>query len=382
MAEESRGAGRGGRNADAAWAALDALAEGVSLADRDGRIYYSNPAADRILGAPPTSEPADEWAKHYGTYLPDGFTPFPPDEYPLIRALGGEGTDDVEMLIRNEVHPNGNLIAVSGRPIRNADDELDGAAVVFRDITRLRNAQIAAGQALSDLERTIKTKDDLTRFLVHDFKNPIQAVLLTAELLLADPLPEDVREGVQEIMVSTRTLSRMVLNLLDIHVAEHGELAVEPEILALESLVHSALEDLRGRLKLAGVSVELELDTASERCLVDRELARRILVNVLDNCVKYGPSKGRIRIGSIGSDDGHVFVSVQDNGPGVPDELKHAIFEDYSRVERGPEGRERGSHGFGLRFCKLAAEAQGGDIWVEDVEPEGARFMIALPVPA
>lgn len=106
----------------------------------DGTIVLSNAAPDRILGVPATDRPPEEWAEHYGVFLSDGETAFPTDEYPLVRALRNEPTDDVEMLVRNPNRPEGALISIAGRPLRSAESEVVGAVVVFRDVTRLSSA--------------------------------------------------------------------------------------------------------------------------------------------------------------------------------------------------------------------------------------------------
>jgi PAS domain-containing protein len=135
--------------------ALESLGEGVTLCDQDGRIVYSNPAADRILGMEATEAPADSWAEHYGVYLPDGSAPFPTERYPLLRALAGEETSDVEMLIRNAAIPEGAIIAATGRPVRDEEGEIIGASVVFRDVTRLRSIEDELRRAMKALEKAI-----------------------------------------------------------------------------------------------------------------------------------------------------------------------------------------------------------------------------------
>ena len=113
-------------------AVLDALGDGVTLADERGHIVFSNKAADRILGVEPTDSSPQEWSEHYGVFLPDGSAPFPTERYPLLRALRGEETDGVQMLIRNPQHPEGLLILATGRPMRDENGRIVGASVVFR----------------------------------------------------------------------------------------------------------------------------------------------------------------------------------------------------------------------------------------------------------
>ncbi|HMJ13874.1 MAG TPA: EAL domain-containing protein, partial [Polyangiaceae bacterium] len=122
-------------------AVLDSLGDGVVLVNAERRIVFSNKAAERILGVGASDADPETWAEHYGVFLPDGAAKFPVNEYPLMRALSGEATDDVEMLIRNPELPDAVLIFVTGRPLRDPNQQIVGASVVFRDVTALRKAE-------------------------------------------------------------------------------------------------------------------------------------------------------------------------------------------------------------------------------------------------
>lgn len=159
---------------------LHSLPSGVTLANTEGRIVFSNQAADRILGVAKSADASpDEWADHYGVFLPDGETPFPTDQYPLVRALNGEEVHDVEMLIRNPTHPDGALISTSGQQLFDVDATPIGAAVVFRDVTELRRIQLL--------------KDELAAFIVHDLKNPLTAIIGTCDLIAMEQEDESLR---------------------------------------------------------------------------------------------------------------------------------------------------------------------------------------------
>lgn len=111
----------------------------------------------------------------------------------------------------------------------------------------------------------------------------------------------------------------------------------------------------------------------------DRPLIIRLVVNLIDNCVKYGPPDGKIWLEASHEGRETVRLCVADEGPGVPEDLREKVFEKYARVERVAGSRSAESRGLGLRFCKVVADAHGGRIWVEDREPKGARFCVELP---
>lgn len=346
---------------------LDSLPSGVTLVNTDGKIVFSNQAADDILGVEAAAEnSADEWGDHYGVFLPDGETPFPADQYPLVRALKGERTQDVEMIVRNPRRPEGAIVSVSGQQLVDADGALIGAAAVFRDVSQLRKVE--------------RLKDDLAAFIVHDLKGPLTTIIATCDLMQLDHQDEDLIQDLETVRRAAQTVNRMVMDLLDVQMSDAGALEPSRERLALAEL----LEDVEAAAKaqvgkklahriVAGDPGELTVD-------VDRDLIFRVLMNLIDNCLKYGPQEGKIWIDAEPNDDDTVLLTIQDEGPGVPVNLRERIFEKYAMVEREAHYRARESRGLGLRFCKVAVEAHGGRIWVEDGEPKGARFCVELPL--
>ena len=358
---------------------LNSLGEGVMLANDRGQIVFSNAAADRILGVKRTDGPPEAWAEHYGVFLPDGATRFPTEAYPLVRALHGEETDNIELLIRNSAVPSGVLIWATGRPLRDENGQITGATVVFRDITAVRKTQEDLERANRQLLEMQKRQAEMSTFIVHDLKTPLTGILGNADVLLeghdCDPV---TRECLKDIREYARSLHRMVLDLLDVHMGEDGAL----ELQRVQVNLHELLEEVRSAMapRLAENRQELEVSSALEESTInaDRELLRRTLQNLVDNCVKYGPPHGTIRIDAQPFAEDSVLLRVRDEGPGVPPELRERIFDKYAQVERDST-RHRDSRGLGLRFCQMAVSLHGGRIWVEDNQPSGASFCLLLP---
>jgi eukaryotic-like serine/threonine-protein kinase len=122
---------------------LDSMADGVCVADRQGKFILFNRAAERIMGIGLSDAPPEQWSQQYRCYRPDGVTPFPTEDLPLARAIRGEEADGVEILIRNADLPEDPLLSVNGRPFKDEDGVLRGGSVVFRDITRQKRAEEA-----------------------------------------------------------------------------------------------------------------------------------------------------------------------------------------------------------------------------------------------
>ncbi|HEY2250455.1 MAG TPA: PAS domain S-box protein [Planctomycetaceae bacterium] len=127
---------------------LDSIADGVIVADPEGRFLVWNPAAARIVGLGPIDEPSTRWTEAYGLFKTDRTTPYPANELPLRRAIRGETVADIELFVRNESRPEGAMLSVNGTPLLDAAGRIQGGVVVFRDVTE----QNAAADALRHSE--------------------------------------------------------------------------------------------------------------------------------------------------------------------------------------------------------------------------------------
>src|SRR5438094_7994041 len=127
---------------------LSNMGDAVIVADKDGKFLVFNPVAERFFGPRAIQTTPNEWSSHYGLYLPDQVTLFPPDELPLTRSIRGEEINNVEIFVRPEKAARGLWVRVSGRPLRGPRGELLGGVIVCRDITQLKEEEFfRAGQS-------------------------------------------------------------------------------------------------------------------------------------------------------------------------------------------------------------------------------------------
>jgi signal transduction histidine kinase len=227
-----------------------------------------------------------------------------------------------------------------------------------------------------DLMRLQLQKERLTAFVVHDLKNPVNAMDLHAQLLLRVPeLPERARASVEAIRREARSLLRLVLNLLDISKSEEGQLAPRRSPLDLESLVADLIQAHEVEARSAGLRLERSIQVRT--MAADPDLLRRVIENLLDNAIRHAPEGTAVRV-SAARGEGVVEIRVADAGPGISPDMREKIFERFVRVDSGERVVTRTGRGLGLAFCKLAVEAHHGRIWVEDGAP-GAVFCLRLP---
>ena len=138
---------------------FDSLSEGVVATSIKGEFLLANPTAQGIVGMGPTDNPPDEWSEHYGTFYPDKATPVPNEQLPLIRAMQGEITNNIELFIRNEQRPEGVFISVSGRPLHDASGELIGGVILLRNITELKAIQDRFDETMSSFQNQTQVLD-------------------------------------------------------------------------------------------------------------------------------------------------------------------------------------------------------------------------------
>jgi signal transduction histidine kinase len=229
-----------------------------------------------------------------------------------------------------------------------------------------------------ELARTQRQKDELAAFIVHDLKNPLTAICANAQIL-AGSASEDAAAAAADIVSAGRTMLRLVMNILDVSRSEGGALQPHWAELDLAELVRDAARvagaaalPRRQRLVVEAGGSPLPLEA-------DRELLERVLENLLDNAIKYAPSGGELRLELVRR-EGAAVVRLADGGPGVPLAYREKIFDKYARLDSGDGAQLRHSRGLGLAFCRLAVEAHGGRIWVEDNSPVGSVFCFELPL--
>ena len=243
------------------------------------------------------------------------------------------------------------------------------------DATNRQNFELIRRQR-DDLMRLQLQKERLMAFVVHDLKSPVSSVDLLAQVLRRDKnLPESARETADAIRLEVGSLMRLIMNLLDISKAEEGALAVSPSRFHFATFAEPVLESIRVRAAAKEVSLtsQIELQEVS----ADPDLLRRILENLLDNALRYAPKGSAVTLTTL-SQAGELEIRIADQGRGVPVEMRESIFDRFVQLEHGDRTAPRTGRGLGLTFCRIAVEAHGGRIFVEDGDP-GAVFCIRLP---
>lgn len=227
-----------------------------------------------------------------------------------------------------------------------------------------------------DVMRLQLQKERLTAFVVHDLKNPVNSMDLHAQVLLRDrTLSDDARESAAQIRTEARQLNRMILNLLDLSKADEGKLTPKRAVVALDALVAEVLLELEESARARRVKLSSELLVIQIQ--VDADLLRRLLANLVENAIRHAPAASVVAVRSRRA-EGATELRVIDRGEGVPPEMQELVFDPFVQLEGSEFPSSRSGRGLGLSFCKLAVEAHGGRMWIEDAAP-GAAFCARLP---
>ena len=240
----------------------------------------------------------------------------------------------------------------------------------------LREHYVLLRRQRDDLMRLQLQKERLTAFVVHDLKNPVNAMDLHAQFLQRERgLSDEARQSVLQIRTEARQLNRMILDLLDLSKADEGKLTPRRVRIDLASLVSDVLGELQASAARRKVTLEPRVHARS--LVADQDLLRRMLANLVENAVRHAPHESTVTVSVLAASSA-VEIRVADRGTGIPADKRESIFDPFVQLEAQGGMAPRGGRGLGLTFCRLVAEAHGGRIWIEDGAP-GAIFCFRIP---
>jgi two-component system, sensor histidine kinase and response regulator len=231
------------------------------------------------------------------------------------------------------------------------------------------------------LQKLEELRDSLTSMIVHDLRTPLTSLLTGLQSL---PFVEDTEQRAELIDIAIHggeTLLGMINDLLDINKMESDEISLDYTAVPVEKIIEHVLRQTASLANEKGVTIQQDIAPDLPALWADADKVRRILINLLGNALKFSPAGSTVllKVERDGTAEGDwLLFSVQDSGEGIPREAFERIFEKFGQVESRKAGR-RMSTGLGLTFCKMAAEAHGGRIWVESELGKGSVFSFTLP---
>lgn len=239
----------------------------------------------------------------------------------------------------------------------------------------------------ADLEAQVHFKDRIIAILAHDLRNPLTAAALAIDTLALSLDPNDSRQAcitpelshqlLQQARSQLRKLDHMVTDILQAARSGSRELLIQPDKLDLHPLCQEAIAQLKDRWFAKAQAIKTDIPKDLPWVYADRERIHQVLINLLDNAIKYTPARGTIQLSILHRTAQQVQISICDTGLGIPEEKRELIFEDTFRLERD---ENLDGYGIGLALCQRIVRAHYGHIWVDSIPDQGSCFHFTLPV--
>lgn len=351
---------------------LRSLLNGVIALDRRHRIVLFNPVAERYFGvsaAEATGRVLVEVIRHYelATLCEEVLASGVPKTRELTVLLGSE-----ERILQTEAAPVSGGTGTGSGSATEADARGTGTAgaggvvVVFHDITELRR-----------LERVRK---DFVANVSHELRTPLTSIKGFVETLLDGAMNDPVtcRRFLEIINQQTDRLVALVNDLLDLSRVESADIPLRRRPVDINALADEVGVTLGPRAQSQGLRLELDLARGLPLLYADDELLRRLLLNLVDNAIKYTPAGGRVVIRTRREEMGGVALVVADTGVGIPKRDLNRIFERFYRVDKA-RSRQLGGTGLGLSIVRHIVERHGATIEVQSEVGEGSTFTVHFP---
>jgi PAS domain S-box-containing protein len=342
-------------------ALLRSIGEGVFAVDSEGRLILLNRRAEEWTGM----EAREAISKPYREILRfESSTPENFVEHTVQTGRGLQVEGDAVLL-----RADGSRMPVSilASPVIQ-EDRVRGSIVVFRDTSEQR--------ALDQM------KTEFISIASHQLRTPLAGMRWYTSTLVeghAGTLNPQQAELTKEIENCVEQMVALVNDLLDVARLDQGTLKLSPIAVLPNDLLTEVARTMEGKANKFQVSLLVEQEGASCPPLyADKALLMEVLLNLVDNAIRYTPEHGEVKLGVKQENQSLVF-SVSDTGVGISEENVEKLFRKFSRIQNPLSNRERGS-GLGLYFAKGIVEKHGGTIWVRTARGKGSTFYIRLPL--
>jgi two-component system phosphate regulon sensor histidine kinase PhoR len=325
---------------------LEQMTDGVLIADAQGIIQFSNPAAGRLFQtSQPTARSITEVVRHHQLV----------EAWRRCQKTRELQSETVEVPTR---HQYLQLVVVP-------DQHAGGSLLLVQDLTRIRRLETVRRDFVSNLS--------------HELRTPLASLKALTETLQDGALddPPAARRFIDRIQVEVEALTQMATELLELSRIESGRLSLDLTPAAPFDLLSSACKRMQVQAERAGLSLRVECSDELPKIKIDAQRLEQVLVNLIHNAVKFTKPGGEVVLFADEAGIGEVRFAVRDTGIGIPAEDVPRIFERFYRVDKSRAGS---GTGLGLSIAKHIVEAHKGRIWAESVEGQGSTFYFAIPM--
>jgi PAS domain S-box-containing protein len=350
---------------------LQSIGTGMIVLDIEGRITLFNHAAERLFGI---SADAAVGSSLSGVFSDEALATV---EDVCQQALRTYQEAESEFVFKRPKHEL--PLGVSSSLLRDEDGAVLGVMLFFSDLTETKE--------LMNLRRIDKLKDQFITTVSHELRTPLTAIKSFAEILLSyeEEDPETQREFLTIINDQSDHLTHLIDEILELSKIESGTAKWHIDQLDLAALVRHAVSAAESSTSRKDIRVRLKVDDTVPPVWGDEEKLTQVVMNLLDNAVKFTPSGGEIKVSVSAAQTTveeeakpAVQIAVRDNGPGIPPQHVDRIFDKFHQVGDMLTDKPRGT-GLGLAISREIVQHLGGRIWAESKPGKGATLYVLLP---
>ena len=332
-------------------AILESMVDGVIATDKDRRISLINPAAKEIFNI-------EEDIK--GRELISSLFSHRIDMY-LEEALEARESISREIIYQN---PDKKIIQATFIPLLDEKDNVNGGVIVLTDITELRKLETV--------------RNDFVANVSHELRTPLTSIVGYLDTLLESDIedPEIRNKFLNIIKEETDRLSILIKDLLNLSQIESKTFDLKPE--NFKDVFDKVYNLLKDSAEKKEININLDIEEGLPPVYMVKQQIEQVLINLIDNAIKYTPEGGEIDI-ELKKVDDKVYFSVEDNGMGIPEDDQERIFERFYRVDKA-RSRSLGGTGIGLSIVRNIIKQHSSEINVESKEREGSKFSFYLKI--
>ncbi|MEI7662877.1 MAG: ATP-binding protein, partial [Bacteroidota bacterium] len=361
---------------------LNSAAEGIYGLDLHGNCTFSNTACSRLLGYEDGNQFLGKNMHDLIHHSHNDGSPFDVESCKIFMAFkkqtGTHVDDEVMWRADGTCFPT----EYWSFPIF-IDGKIDGAVVTFFDITERKQAESETGKARLEAEQANRSKSEFISRMSHELRTPMNSILGFTQLMEMGILSPAHRKGVNHILKSGKHLLNLINDVLDISRIESGRILLHIETVDAGKVILEVLDFMRHDAAKLNLVLQYEHRDAEDFYVTaDRQRLRQVLLNLVNNAVKYNRDGGRVGINTELRQDGRpgmdrVRISVSDTGPGISQGDLLNLFMPFERIGAEKTGTE--GTGLGLAVVKQLMFVMKGEIGVESEPGKGSTFWIELP---
>lgn len=356
--------------------AFRTMSECVMIHEKSGRIVALNENVEKILGIRPDLLTENNLMQL--TFVREDKSRLLYSQLPAIMTLEQGLSFDHFILGVDCGNSQIKWLSVNSTPLTVDENAGQAALVTISDITQWKNLECDLIKAKEEAEKLNMAKSDFLSKMSHELRTPLNGILGFAQLLeLDETLNNEQQDYVQEILGGGRHLLSLINDILDLSRIENGQLKVSIEEVNLLSIINECIQIVQPMAKKKSISILNQLDQKQTiYVLADAIRLKQILLNLLENAIKYNREGGKVIIFSYlkGNDQ---IIHVVDTGIGIADDEYQKVFVPFYRIE----GTHEEGTGIGLSLVKQLVNLMGGKITVTSQKGIGSDFCFSLPLP-